>query len=689
MFGKKREGGFSFVSVFGGKIDGIHSFKSLAFVGTALACLLFVPTAGYAMIPASEIGGFTFTTSHYFLLASTILLLVAIMRLFAYRRHLEIKTHELASANAQLRKETEERSRIQAALEETNERYALVVRGANDGIWDWNFHTNRVYFSDRWKSMLGYGENEIGTSVHEWFQRVHREDIHKLEKDLSDHLDGATPHFENEHRLLTKEGEYLWVLSRGIAIKDSQGHPLRIAGSLTDISNRKKTEEQLIHNAFYDPLTGLPNRALFMDRLRMAFAHQKRNKGYLFAILFLDLDRFKNINDSFGHLMGDELLIHVAKKLQAHIRPDDTIARFGGDEFVILLSDIRDEQDAALIAQRINAIFRDPFHLNEFELYVSVSIGIANSNHQYQQPEDILRDADTALYTAKSRGKSCCVVFDHSMHVNALDRLELEIDLRHAIDRGEFILFYQPIIHLEDRRTIGFEALVRWRHPRRGLLMPLEFIPLAEETGLIIPLSVWIIREACRQLRSWQEKYGSEKSLLVSVNISPLHLKYSGFVDQIKNILKETRLHPEHLAVEITENFMLENSADVTTVLTQLQELGVKIYIDDFGTGFSSLSYVQRFPINTLKIDRSFIDRLSASNKTVEIVQSIITMARNMNLHIIAEGVEDLDNLQELQNLKCESAQGFLFSQPVDIVEAEKFLMEQSGYTEKAGFAPR
>lgn len=675
------------MNLFGGGPNIIDSVTILAFVGGAFASVFCVPVEGYALIHPSEIGAFTFTTSHYFLLASVILLLLAIMRLFAYRRNLEIKTQELALANTQLRRETEERSRVQAALEETNERYALVVRGANDGIWDWNFHTNQVYFSDRWKSMLGYEESEIGASVHEWFQRVHREDIHKLEKDISDHLGGVTPHFENEHRLLTKDGVYLWVLSRGIAIKDSEGHPLRIAGSLTDISARKKTEEQLIQNAFFDTLTGLPNRALFMDRLRMAFAHQKRNKEYLFAILFLDLDRFKNINDSFGHLMGDELLVHVAKKLQAHIRPDDTIARFGGDEFVILLSDIKDEQDAFFIAQRINAIFRDPFYLKDFELYVSVSIGIANSNHQYQQPEDILRDADTALYTAKSKGKGCSVVFDDSMHVNALDRLELEIDLRHAIERGEFILYYQPIIHLEDRRTIGFEALVRWRHPRRGLLLPLEFIPLAEETGLIIPLSVWIIREACRQLRSWQEKYGLESSLLVSVNISPLHLRHSGFVDQIRDILTETRLLPEHLAVEITENFMLENSADVTTVLTQLQELGVKIYIDDFGTGFSSLSYVQRFPINTLKIDRSFIDRLSASNKTIEIVQSIITMARNMNLHIIAEGVEDLDNLQELQNLKCESAQGFLFSQPVDIAEAEKFLTDHSVCTDQAGFA--
>jgi diguanylate cyclase (GGDEF)-like protein/PAS domain S-box-containing protein len=610
------------------------------------------------------------------LLFSLTLLLFAIWQLFRYRRQIEEKTRELSIANKQLQLEIEQRAQIQTALQESKERYALAASGANDGLWDWNLKTNKIYFSSRWKSMLGFQDDEIGDRLQEWFHRVHPDDLNKLKKDISDHLNGGTSHFENEHRLLNKKEDYLWVLSRGLAVRDTDGSSIRMAGSFTDISVPKKTEEQLIQNAFYDTLTGLPNRALFMDRLQMAFAKTKRNKHHLFAVLFLDLDRFKNINDSFGHLTGDEVIVSVAKRLRSHVRPDDTIARFGGDEFVVLLANIKEVSDATTIAERINTISREPFHLMHHELYISITIGIAIGTYEYQQPEEVLRDADTAMYNAKVRGKACYLVFDKSMHANALDRLELEIDLRHAIERKEFILYYQPIITLENRSIMGFEALVRWQHPQRGLLLPMEFIPLAEETGLIIPLSSWIIREACRQMSIWQQQASSEPPLMVSINISPKHFKNANFVDQIITILDETALSPEHLALEITETAIMDNTDHMIAVLSQLKDLGIKIHIDDFGTGYSSLSYLQRFPINTLKIDRSFIGRLDRKGKDIEIVQTIINMAKNMKLHVIAEGVEKAENLKTLENLKCDYAQGYFFSHPLNVNESEALLAQ-------------
>jgi EAL domain-containing protein (putative c-di-GMP-specific phosphodiesterase class I) len=367
--------------------------------------------------------------------------------------------------------------------------------------------------------------------------------------------------------------------------------------------------------------------------------------------------------------------------LRSHIRPDDTIARFGGDEFVVLLGNIKEVSDATNIAERIITILKEPFHLMHHELYISITIGIAIGTYEYQQPEEILRDADTAMYNAKLRGKACYLVFDKSMHVNALDRLELEIDLRHAIERKEFVLYYQPIITLENRSIMGFEALVRWQHPQRGFLLPMEFIPLAEETGLIIPLSLWIIREACRQMRIWHQQAPSESPLIVSINISPKHFKNANFVDQIITILDETTLNPEHLALEITETVIMDNTDHMIAVLSQLKDLGIKIHIDDFGTGYSSLSYLQRFPINTLKIDRSFIGRLGGTGKDIEIVQSIINMAHNMKLHVIAEGVEKAENLKTLENLKCEYAQGYFFSHPLNINDAEVLLAQYNTYT--------
>ncbi|MBE0425996.1 MAG: EAL domain-containing protein [Nitrospirae bacterium] len=612
----------------------------------------------------------------YLLLISTTLLFYAILLLIRYRREIERKSNELAIANEQMQLEISERIRAE-------ERYALAARGANDGLWDWNLKTNKIYFSSRWKSMIGFRDDELGDSINEWFNRVYPDDIQKFKKDITDHLNGRIPHFENEHRLLNKYGDYLWVLSRGLAVKNDEGIYARMAGSLTDITGHKQAEEKLIQNAFYDTLTGLPNRALFIDRLQMSFAHRKRHKDYLFAVLFLDLDRFKNINDSFGHIIGDELLILVGERLKSLVRPDDTIARFGGDEFVMLIEDIKEVGDATQIAERINRELVEPFHLKHHKLYINVTIGITVSNPEYQQPEEILRDADTAMYNAKLRGKACYLIFDKNMHINAMELLELEIDLRHALERKEFLVYYQPIISLESRDIIGFEALVRWNHPKRGILLPMEFIPLAEETGLIVSLSLWIISEACQQILIWQEQFPSDSPLIMSVNVSAKHLAHKDFISQIKNILKETGVDPNHLAFEITENNILENSEYIVSLMSQLRALNIKINIDDFGTGYSSLSYLSQLPIHTLKIDKSFIDRISRNGNDAEIVQSIINMAHNMKINVVAEGVEKAEQMRKLEGLQCQYAQGFFFSYPVNSNEAEKLLANKNIHDNK------
>ncbi|HEY9750603.1 MAG TPA: PAS domain S-box protein, partial [Allocoleopsis sp.] len=373
-----------------------------------------------------------------------------------------------------------ERKQAEEALRESQERYALAVAGANDGLWDWNLKTNEIYFSSRWQSMLGYQEGEISSSPNEWFSRVHPEDVERLKAQINLHLEGLSPHFESEHRMRHQDGSYRWMLSRGLAVRDADQKVSRMAGSQTDVTERKHVEEQLLHDAFHDVLTGLPNRSLFMDRLGLAIERSKRPGNNLFAVLFLDLDRFKVINDSLGHMIGDQLLIAIARRLEACLRGGDTVARLGGDEFTILLEDIVDIHDATRIANRIHQALQSPFNLQGQEVFTSVSIGIALSETGYDWPEDLLRDADTAMYRAKSLGRACHEVFDRTMHLRAVELLHLETDLRRAIERQELRLYYQPIVSLTTGRIHGFEALIRWQHPERGLISPAEFIPVAE-----------------------------------------------------------------------------------------------------------------------------------------------------------------------------------------------------------------
>jgi diguanylate cyclase (GGDEF)-like protein/PAS domain S-box-containing protein len=565
--------------------------------------------------------------------------------------------------------------KAQEALRESEERYALAARGANDGLWDWNLLTNEVYFSPRWKAMLGFQEQEIEDRLEEWLGRIHDADRERVKEEIAAHQRGLTPHFESEHRVLHKDGAFRWMLSRGLAVHDAAGRPSRMAGSQTDITERKVS----------DPLTGLPNRLLFIDRLGRLIKHSKRRKDHLFAVLFLDLDGFKMINDSLGHLAGDQLLVGVAARLEKCLRSSDTVARLGetftvarlgGDEFTILLDDIKEPSDANRTAERLMKALAPPFLLAGKEVFTSISIGIALSNAAYDQPEDMLRDADTAMYRAKSLGKARYEVFDADMRASVMARLQLETDLRRALERNEFRNFYQPIVALDSGRIVGFEALLRWRHPTRGMLGPEEFIFVAEETGLIRELGWWSLREACRQMSNWRAHSEASHDLTVSVNLSAKQLLQPHLVDQTKKLLRETGLPPEALKLEITESAVMADPAAAAEMLQQIKSLGIRLAIDDFGTGYSSLSYLHRFPLDTLKIDRSFISGVGEGGDGMEIARTIMPMAKNLRLDVVAEGVETMEQVALLKRLQCKYAQGYYFSKPLAPEEVAPLLSD-------------
>ncbi len=439
----------------------------------------------------------------------------------------------------------------------------------------------------------------------------------------------------------------------------------------------EESKEHFRHAAFHDALTGLPNRSLLIDHLNLAIERSKVQRDHLFAVLFIDLDRFKNINDSLGHNTGDQLLVAIASRIGDCLRPTDTIARLGGDEFAILLDGLEDWTIATSVADRVQSELLKPFRLNGHEVYISASIGIRLSADGRDDAENMLRDADTAMYRAKDNGKARHELFHSSMHTRAVALLKLENDLRRAIERKEFFVQYQPIVSLETEVLVGFEALVRWNHPERGLVSPDEFISLAEETGLVTEIGFWVLREACRQLHNWQTALGRE-SLTMSVNLSGKQLTQTDLIQQIEDILQQTGLNPTWLRLEITESVVMENAELATNTLLQLRKLGVHLSIDDFGTGYSSLSYLHRFPVNTLKIDRSFIGRMAQGDENAEIVRTICTLANNLGMEVVAEGVETRGQLELLRSLHCEYGQGFLFSKPVSAEDATVIVLENT-----------
>ncbi|MDQ1590422.1 MAG: hypothetical protein QOG71_1049 [Pyrinomonadaceae bacterium] len=522
--------------------------------------------------------------------------------------------------------------------------------------------------------ILGYSEREM--IITDFLTVIHPDDLSVAVEAIKRLRKGNSTIDQCEVRFQHKSGHKVWGLWSASLAGGSHAASTPLVFQIQDITDRKRAEEQLQHEAMHDVLTGLPNRAMFIDHLELAIARAQRNEARKFAVLYVDLDRFKIINDSLGHAVGDQLLKEVAVRLWKCVRAGDTVARLGGDEFVLLLEDIYEENEAIEVAERIKSELAASFTLNGREVFTTVSIGVASSWTSYHQAEGLIRDADAAMYRAKSLGKNRHEIYDSAMHAQVNDLLQMETALRMAVERNELVVYYQSIVDLETFKISGFEALVRWNHPERGFISPANFIPLAEETGLIVDIGEWVLREACRQMERWQKIFPSDPPLFVSVNLSSKQFIQSDLIQRVTQIIAETKINPEGLKLEITESAVMDNVETATQMLKNLRALGIKLSIDDFGTGYSSLSYLHRFPIDTLKVDRSFVVNMSEDGENVEIVRTIVSLAQNLGMNVIAEGVETKEQLAALRKLGCENGQGYFFSKPVGAKAAENLICD-------------
>jgi diguanylate cyclase (GGDEF)-like protein/PAS domain S-box-containing protein len=564
---------------------------------------------------------------------------------------------------------TDERRALEA-LRRQSERLELALQAANDGFWEWDLRAQQLYVTGPWNAMIGRTNEPCVGGPELWLERVHADDIGLLKSALEAHLSGNVERFEHEHRLRHEDGTYRFVRCRGVAVRSGTGRALRIAGALTDITDLSSAQTQL-RNAFYlDPLTGLCNRALFIEQLgRRLKASRERPRGEAFALLYLDLDRFKIINDSLGHLVGDELLIAVSRRLESCLRPGDVLSRLGGDEFAILLNALHSEQQANVIAFRVQETLSKPILIDGREVFTSASIGIAYGAPRYTTPDEMMHDADTAMYQAKAHGKARHEVFDEDMDARTRDRLELENDLRRAVTAGEIEVHYQPIVALPTGMCVGFESLVRWSRNGKPV-SPAIFIPIAEELGLIEGLGTQVMEEVCRTFAVWQRAMPGAGLECITVNVSSRQLMQQNFLSIVDRAVCLAGLDRSALRIEITETALMTDPEEAVRVLKQLRDFGVKIYLDDFGTGYSSLSHLHNLPVDALKIDRSFVESLFLPHRPA-IVESIMALARTLHTNVVAEGIETEAQARELERLGCTRAQGYLFSRAVPPAAAE------------------
>lgn len=577
-----------------------------------------------------------------------------------------------------------EHKRREEELRRSEQKLSLHVQKTPLAVIEWNLAFQVTEWNRAAEKIFGYRREEaIGQHGPDLiFPSRARELSRMVLLDLIRQNGGSRTTSEN----LTKDGRTILCEWYNTPLIDAHGRVIGIASLAQDITERVQAEERLRHEAMHDKLTGLPNRTLFLDRLDRSIRRSRRRGDQLFAVLFLDLDRFKVINDSLGHMIGDQLLCAISERLETCLRASDTVARIhghtvarlGGDEFTILLEDISDSVTATRVAERVQKVLSEPFHLGGHEVYTTVSIGIAFTSTKYGSAEDLLRDADIAMYRAKMLGKARHAIFDTEMHARAAGILQLETDLRRAMEREEFYLQYQPIVELASGQLAGFEALLRWRHPERGIVAPGDFIPVAEETGLIIPIGLWALKEACRQARQWQAIQRAEPPLTMCVNVSGKQFKQVDLVHKVEQALRETGLDGRCLRLEITESTIMDDAETTTTTLNRLRDLGVQLSIDDFGTGYSSLSYLHRFPTTTLKIDRSFVSRMADDSDNLEIVRTIVILAHNLRLNVTAEGVETAEQYALLRSIGCEYGQGFWFARPLSAIAAQEVLSAKS-----------
>jgi diguanylate cyclase (GGDEF)-like protein/PAS domain S-box-containing protein len=562
--------------------------------------------------------------------------------------------------------------RAENRLKRSEERFALIADAANDGLWEWDLRRDELYASARWRALVGLGGAAGLCRPQEWLDRVHPEDIGSLRLALDAHLSGATDSFLHEHRICVDGTAYRLFQCRAVAVHGPNQRPVRLAGSLTDVTERALVQEQLRSVGTHDPLTGLCNRAVFVEQLGRRLDELKGGRGRRFATLYLDLDRFKLVNDSLGHMVGDQLLTAVSRRIETCLRPGDALARLGGDEFAVLVNGLNDETQANAVAMRIQDTLKTPVMIGGREVFTSASIGIAFGGRDYSSPEEIMRDADTAMYHAKSRGKARHELFDADMHARVLDRLGLENDLRRAVDQHDLTVHYQPIVSLASRRCVGFESLVRWTRNGKPV-SPATFIPIAEEIGLIEPIGTWVLQQACASFADWQRRFPECGLDYMTVNVSGRQLMQQNLLHVVEEAVRSAGMRPCDLRLEITETALMDSPADAARVLGELRESGVKIYLDDFGTGFSSLSHLHKLPVDALKIDRSFVTSLLRPDRPA-IVESILALARTLKTGVVAEGIEEIVQASELERLGCTHAQGFLFSRPLPADAVEDLL---------------
>jgi diguanylate cyclase (GGDEF)-like protein/PAS domain S-box-containing protein len=559
----------------------------------------------------------------------------------------------------------------QETLRESSERYQLALQGASDVLWDWDLRSARLHLSPRWNEMLGL-EGAASGGPADWLDRVHPEDAAPLRAALSAHFEGRTAIFEHEHRLRHADGEWRWVSVRGAARRDPAGTAIRVAGLMTDITRHRLLVDRMAHDARHDALTGLPNRTLFLDLLRHSFYRLRRHDDYRFAVLFIDIDRFKQVNDAFGHEAGDHLLQQIARRLTACLREGDTLARHGGDEFTMWLDDVRDPTDAVRVADRVHDVMRDPFDLGVTRIQSSASIGVAVGSSGYKQAEDVLRDADVAMYRAKAMGKARTAVFQRDANGGGQPTaLNMETDLRGALLRNELLLHYMPIVDVATGRVKGLEALARWQHPRLGLVQPAKFLAMATETGLIVSIDQWVLQTASRQLHDWRRELAGAAQLSISVNFSQKLLEMRDLGTQIDRVLREAHLAPRDLNLDINESSLSNGDAPARGTLVELHKRGLGLHMDDFGIGKSWLRHLHANEVDSIKIDRSF---LSGTGADRQVLSRLVSIARDLGKKVIAEGVETAEQLDLVREVGCDSAQGFFFSPPLDALRARSLL---------------
>lgn len=550
----------------------------------------------------------------------------------------------------------------------------MIARSTHDCLWEWDAASNKIHRNGNVRRIFGSSKHESPNTVDAWRERLHPEDAERVWNNLRSIVRGGGNVWDDEYRIRRQDGSYIAVSDHGMVVRDKAGKAIRMIGGIADISAQRQAEERLMYHASHDALTGLPNRELFLSRLRDAIASRHLHDNKLLAVLFLDIDRFKVVNDSLGHAVGDKLLTAAATRLKECLRPDDVAARFGGDEFTLMLDGIDDLAAAMHSAEQIQNLLATPFELEEHHLVITASIGIAAAGNG-DAPEDVLRHADIAMYRAKANGKARYAIFEPAFDTPAKDLLQLETDLRQALRQQRFHLRYQPIVSLETGHIVSFEALLRWEHPRRGLLLPPEFLAVAEDAGLSVPLGEWILRESCRCLSQWRRALKTDRPLTINVNLSEKQFLQPVIVDQVSQALQESGLEGRFLTLELTETMILENSEATLRKLQQLRGMGVRLAIDDFGKGYSSLGRLQEFPISLLKIDASFVKRIDAGSP--EIVDAIIALAHQLKLEVTAEGIETERQLAHLVRAGCSTGQGFFFATALQAEAVEPILRHE------------